>query len=117
MTDVIQDTIKHLRIRQDQLDQEGLMVGVSRQALDEVLTYLAATRAEPQWQPIETAPKDGTEFMAWWEGEFEPKVRFDQEIERYEFFGRIDYDQDGWSDEYIKGPSHWMAIPTPPKGE
>lgn len=61
------------------------------------------------WQPIETAPKDGTFFLAWngnWRGVaqyFEPA---------YE-------DDPIWVDETTEfihpPPTHWMPLPPPPK--
>lgn len=46
-----EDAIENLRNHQEQLDHAGTMVGVSRQALDEVLTYLN-TRAQPAQEPV-----------------------------------------------------------------
>lgn len=40
--------IKQLETHQDQLDMDGVMVGVSRQALDEVLAYIKALQAKPE---------------------------------------------------------------------
>ena len=44
MTKLNQDAIDNLRNNQQQLDQDGVIVGVSRQALDEVLAYIDAMR-------------------------------------------------------------------------
>ena len=46
MTKLNQDAIDNLRNNQQQLDQDGVMVGVSRQALDEVLAHIDAQRDE-----------------------------------------------------------------------
>ncbi len=82
-----------------------------------------------QWQPIETAPKDGTEVIIvhytadgvmrltvegpftasfcdnrWrssWDGE---------EVVEYMDWGGTDY-------KVIMSPTHWMHLPEPPKGE
>jgi hypothetical protein len=75
------------------------------------------------WQPIETAPKDGSEFQAWAGsydgGWWEPKARINPESERVELWQRVDYDQDGWEAENGDdwNVTHWMPLPTPPTGE
>lgn len=63
-----------------------------------------------QWQPIETAPKDGTRILVWSQeyGGRGPLVLF-------------------WMDEHWREPAnllslrvpptHWMPIPPPPTGE
>ena len=70
-----------------------------------------------EWQPIETAPKDGTKILAYnyyrkyaeWTGKDE-----------YDYWIEIAYwDKDGWwinafappGDKYF---THWMPLPTPP---
>jgi hypothetical protein len=73
------------------------------------------------WQPIETAPRDGTEFQAWMmrdddgSSHWEPMVRFNPETDAFELWGRIDYDIDGWDTYYWLVPTHWMPQPEPPK--
>lgn len=59
-----------------------------------------------EWQPIETAPKDGTDiFVAG--GKFKPMVAF--------------WFRDGWvnvwtfEDRTAPNPTHWMPLPEPPK--
>jgi len=74
-----------------------------------------------EWQPIETAPKDGTEFQVWmpspsehWpEGWWEAKARFNPATECFETWGRVDYDEEGWG--FCELPTHWMPYPEPPK--
>ena len=71
------------------------------------------------WQPIETAPKDGTEFQAWvthgrdQKGFWEPKCRY-SEHGAFEMWGRVDYDCDGWDTYPGHTPTHWMPLPAPP---
>ena len=61
-----------------------------------------------EWQPIETAPKDGTSILGYWcyEGGFEHYI---QPI-RY-LHGKWLHDWDH-SDELY--PTHWMPLPEPP---
>ena len=71
------------------------------------------------WQPIASAPKDGTEFQAWvFSGDYgywEPKARFNPVTESFEQWGRVDYDCDGWHGT-LGHPTHWMDHPAPPEG-
>jgi hypothetical protein len=70
--------------------------------------------AEGTWQPIETAPKDKMIFALCFE-DYPQAVQWDQEI---------DYGSEGISqiwrsvltDRFVM-PTHWMPLPTPPKGE
>ena len=45
MTDISKEAVKQLTSHQQQLDAEGIMVGVSRQALDETLSALIALQS------------------------------------------------------------------------
>lgn len=78
------------------------------------------------WQPISTAPKDGTHIIlsnglsvaeGWWE-HVDAYIREKRDLEgRY-----IDQDEhdgfDGWLDcggGMQPDPTHWMPLPPPPK--
>ncbi|WP_341237917.1 hypothetical protein [uncultured Limnobacter sp.] len=72
-----------------------------------------------EWKPIESAPRDGTEFQAWvkssyHKGWWEPKVRFDRDNLRFEIWGRVDYDEDNFDFYPDTKLTHWMPQPTPP---
>lgn len=57
------------------------------------------------WQPIETAPKDGTEVLLF--------AGFDMGI----CFWREDETMTGWTwglGKRFLNPSHWMPLPPPP---
>jgi hypothetical protein len=66
------------------------------------------------WQPIETAPKDGRIILGWqgnkgrWQGRGIHEVRWSND-------GYID----GWfciyDEDEQTNPSHWMPLPEPPK--
>lgn len=74
------------------------------------------------WQPIETAPKDGTEILAWGKmGSWGPGwmiVRYRQEKP---WFGPCMWEAviGGWAvyqDSQIEDdPIHWMPLPDPPQ--
>jgi hypothetical protein len=59
-----------------------------------------------EWQPISTAPKDGTRIMLWLDG----PIRAPKAV-----FGRLD--KGGWVTEGsgLAKPTHWMPVPEPPK--
>ena len=82
------------------------------------------------WQPIETAPRDGTKILIWDDGD----TGFGWVVGRYEL-------RDGWAPigsttdmmkvgrigwhvaaqhslglyQLIKNPAHWMPLPAPPE--
>lgn len=69
-----------------------------------------------EWQPIETAPKDGTKVLLW-EAGHAPYVG-----------SRDDQDDEWWTDEDWANdaarcfpprcnPSHWMPLPPPPTNQ
>ncbi len=73
------------------------------------------------WQPIETAPRDGTAVLVWpptWSGtasaakwnpdQYSKKPR--PYWSRNDDFGRVTISRE-------KPPSHWMPIPRGPRGE
>lgn len=74
------------------------------------------------WQPIETAPKDGTDFLAWG-GQYED---FDSHIHALVWVPYNDIRVVSWShdsnppcfmgdDCNAHLPTHWMPLPQPPK--
>ena len=62
-----------------------------------------------EWQPIETAPRDGTEFLAFWSNAY-GKFKFIQPMMwlNNRFVVTWDHDDD------VK-PTHWMPLPQPPE--
>lgn len=60
----------------------------------------------PQWQPIETAPKDGSEFLCWSKGWRYPHMAY-WESEYMSFENPFTYD-------FMDQPTHWMPLPAPP---
>lgn len=72
-----------------------------------------------KWQPISTAPKDGTRFLAW----VPPTTMGFGVVDFYHWQtaegGRVE----GWRDSFIyvsregEGPTHWMPVPAGPDEE
>lgn len=77
-----------------------------------------------EWQPIETAPKDGTLIILSWLEDGEPQEQWPCQwghIQRNGFFpGKVGMwtAPDGsytWGDSHPDGaPTHWRPFPTPP---
>ena len=70
------------------------------------------------WQPIETAPKDGTSILLC-VAPFEPLVgHFDEELGWVDFVDEFDNSRRAlWienGEQYA--PTHWMPLPPPPAG-
>lgn len=73
---------------------------------------LRALLAEREWQPIETAPKDGTEVLLWIDddeesprkGHWEPRLSLNRPHK-----WSVAY---GWCEDK---PTHWMPLPAPPR--
>ena len=76
-------------------------------------------RCEPppeDWQPIETAPTDGTAVLCWpfnysslFEGKAEPEIVIG-------FFSEDDW----WCESTVAktfDPTHWRPLPAPPEGQ
>lgn len=91
-------------------------VSMNEYAFEKLEEALTAGRAALEgaeraaWQPIETAPHDGTSFMAgWFDGPSNPGCNM-RPIKRY---------MGAWwesnEDYKVRTPTHWMPLPTPPK--
>jgi hypothetical protein len=61
-----------------------------------------------KWQPIETAPKDGTEILVWRKGWLYPHNALWQEFDEGGSF------ENPFTDDFMDPPSHWMPLPAPP---
>lgn len=94
-----------------------------RTTKEQVIDF-AGDEPEERWQPIETAPKDGTRILA-----FDPECgteicypkMFPRPVDGYS----ESWPRDKWEifrdDKYAPGhtwsfyPTHWMPLPPPPK--
>lgn len=66
------------------------------------------------WQPIETAPKDGTRILLWGVGDEGPNVgSWAESVYLNNSHGWIIYY--ARSDTIQLNPSHWVPLPEPPK--
>ena len=115
---MIDAVIEELKTHQTQLDQDGVMVGVSRQALEELLAHVAAPAhpapiagLEPvAWQPIKTAPRDGTPILCFtpdYQSEFSDQSGIDV----------LWFDGGAWLYNAVPvtfQPTHWMPLPASP---
>lgn len=75
----------------------------------------------PQWQPIETAPRDGTAFRAYApslvDADFNPWGSVEAVYEGDRIIGAVWNGQsDIWNTLPIE-PTHWMPLPSPPRSE
>jgi hypothetical protein len=83
------------------------------------LAELRAAQTAKGWRPIETAPRDGTEFQAWVTnptvpggGFWDSRCRFN-EHGAFQTWARVDYDMEDW-DTLDLIPTHWMQHPKEP---
>lgn len=68
-----------------------------------------------EWQPIETAPKDGTWILIASLANMDIGHWDDHWIDgAWLRFQTAEYDNDGAE---IRGPTHWQPLPAPPGGE
>jgi hypothetical protein len=73
-----------------------------------------------QWQPIETAPRDGTDILLAFPGY--KRACIGHYYDRTEMkFGQVVRESRGWHDGYwlhigdeVPEPTHWMPLPTLP---
>lgn len=93
---------------------------------DPVASVTPETRRH-EWQPIETAPKDGTQIQVWIplacseNGGFITHVSYidwQGDIPNVTYQGKPHHD--GWCDtfsgDYVEeAPTHWMSLPDPPQ--
>ena len=72
---------------------------------------LATLKAENEWQPIETAPKDGTVFLGYKLGQFRECYKVPRDDCDMWCFGGTSGADDLFPN--IK-PTHWKPLPKPP---
>ena len=75
--------------------------------IDNILTLV------PKWQPIESAPKDGTEILCLVDGGIYPAVYTDDYFGDYRFVGWWERNNHYPFNDDV--PTHWMPLPEPPE--
>jgi hypothetical protein len=72
------------------------------------------------WQPIETAPKDGTEVLLVRNGSFRQIGSWRKPCQQADGY-RVNDGEPCWvgysAEKRVPEPTHWMPLPEPPKGE
>ena len=82
-----------------------------------------AQRIQPQWQPIETAPKDGTRIMLWEQYSDVPFVGWWMAGGHWTVSHEHVDAKGGWEGAIVvdrieqKFITHWMPLPTPPESK
>jgi len=85
-----------------------------------ISAYLAARNAVVmEWQPIETAPRDGREILVWGEYQQVATARYSEWEKRFvaswEDSSVIEYQGDFGTDyKTLATITHWMPLPAPP---
>lgn len=83
---------------------------IEPEELAELMEEAAAALEAVQWQPIETAPKDGREILASEYGYVEIAF-WSGGVSKW--IGPCD----SFGDPVVMAPTHWMPLPAPPEGE
>jgi hypothetical protein len=70
----------------------------------------------PQWQPIETAPKNRTPVLVWWDSRIVGEARYIPEEDTYDFgwWWANEGPGDAFAARLSPEPTHWMPLPAPP---
>ena len=91
--------------------EQSVYEGMARR-IESLEAQLAAVQMDTEWQPIETAPRDGTRVLLFGRGPYD-------DIEA--FTGEFSFDR--WlaapneASEYMPescSPTHWIPLPEPP---
>lgn len=77
-----------------------------------ILELIQRLREAERWQPIDTAPKDGTRILAWVKGRPLDDNRCIVEWVEVAGEGQWAISDNKW---FRLHPTHWMPLPEPPK--
>jgi hypothetical protein len=106
-----------------ELADEKAVVDVLRSELQDRLQKQRAAEAEVKevrkdaWQPIGTAPKDGTEILLGYGGRVRPYGNGDYGDRAYVTARKFKPTQwgEGWGVEPFETPTHWRPLPAAPE--
>ena len=89
---------------------EPRLIAALRAGADALRLYHPTSRSLPAWQPIETAPRDGTQILGSWGW---------SDYNKEHVCDRTYYADGEWrdpddSDYPFSAPTHWMPLPAPP---
>lgn len=122
------DIVEKLRYRAERIRPWKASEAIDQLVILEAAAEIERLRAASQWQPIATAPKDGTEFIAYrddagpfllrWscaydmmtERELEQSMMTEDEMHEPDWFF-ADFATGGRLND---GFTHWMPLPSPP---
>ena len=65
-----------------------------------------------EWQPMETAPRDGTHVLVYSESHGIQKSHYDDFFKRWMIYQTAEYDNEFGE---LEGVTHWQPLPEPPK--
>ena len=84
-----------------------------------MITAIRDTLQSMQWQPIESAPRDGTYILLLMvDGNVEKGYFQKSKYNAFHGFFIVnngDYTDGGYGSDYKCEPTHWMPLPTPPQ--
>lgn len=82
---------------------------IHRKQCGDFLVELYATQVrEAEWQPIETAPRDGTAVLVWLR-EYKGRDRFTSYVAQFDGYSWVSV-----PGKYTWAPTHWQPLPPPP---
>lgn len=105
--------LEYLREENERQRFDILAMNQSLDLLREENERLKADAGLSEWQPIETAPKDGTDILVM-TGETMHVVRWINIHGDFDYWA-VDDNKHGPFTLRGKAPTHWMPLPEPPK--
>ena len=103
----------YIQLGENRIGTEICLRKWSKEPFEDGTKYARADKAAPAWQPIETAPKDGTDIYA---------TRIDGIVFRPSIIYWEKFEGRGWLCSQThrpvsSQPTHWMPLPQPPTTE